>query len=152
MLLQHAGGEPFAAGAAQYAYRPATEHEIAPRITVEVEVAGLQLAAFVDTGGIYFVCPPVVELLLGLKPADSVGQDWILLRGQRIGGLLYRIPLTFIAAEGEDLTIDATAFIPQDAHLDWGSFPCILGMQGCLERLCFAVDPMNEIFYFGESS
>lgn len=30
------------------------------------------------------------------------------------------------------------------------SFPCIPGMYLCLERLRFAVDPLNEIFYFGE--
>jgi len=152
MLLQRSNGAPFAAGATEYQYRPATERETTPRITVEVEIAGLRLTAFVDTGGIYFICPSSIEHHLGLDFADSVGQDRLVLRNRTIQGSLYRIPLTILASEGEEVTINATAFVPQDAYLDWGEFPCILGMQGCLERIRFAVDPQNEIFYFGELS
>ena len=152
MLLQRGSGEPFATGAAQYGYRPATERETTPRIAVEVEIAGLQLTAFVDTGGVYFICPSSIGQYLDLQLADSLGQDRMLLRGRVVQGNLYRIPLTLLAAEGEDVTISTTAFVPQDTHLEWDDFPCILGMQGCLERLCCAVDPVNEVFYFGEAS
>jgi len=87
---------------------------------------------------------------LNLQPASVLFRDRVLLRGRLIAGSVYRLPLTFIAGEGASLMIEATTFIPHRERLEWDDFPCILGMQGCLERLCFAVDPMNETFYFGE--
>jgi hypothetical protein len=67
-----------------------------------------------------------------------------------VHGRLYRLNLTLLADEGEDLTIQTTAFVPEpDEAEGWGDMPCILGLYGCLERLRFAVDPHTEPFYFG---
>ena len=66
-------------------------------------------------------------------------------------GDLVRLAVTLLADPdcGVDLTVDATvAVIP-----DWPG-PIILGYQGFLERLRFALDPGNtldgELFFFGE--
>lgn len=47
--------------------------------------------------------------------------------------------------QGESLTLDVTAFLPDDR---W-NLPNMLGLTGCLERIRFAVDPANDLFYFG---
>ena len=65
-------------------------------------------------------------------------------------GRLYRLTLTLLADEGEDVTIQTTAFVPEPEEAEhWGDLPCILGLYGCLERARFAVDPRTEQFYFG---
>lgn len=151
-MLLRADGEPFATGAVNYLFRPATEQEHSLRITIDIRIRDFQSPAFIDTGGIYLICPPEVADVLDLQPQDVLFRERILLRGLSIGGSVYRLPLTLIADRGNSMLIEATAFVPDNEHLDWDDFPCILGMEGCLERLCFAVDPMNEIFYFGESS
>lgn len=149
MLLTFADGEPFAIGATHYVYRPATPHETTPRIMVEVEVGSLRFTAFVDTGGVYFLCDPAIARIMNLNSADGLGRESVSVRGRLITGVLHRLPVTMLAEEGEDVTIDATVLVPDDEHLDWDNFPCILGMQGCMERLRFAVEPAAETFYFG---
>jgi hypothetical protein len=72
--------------------------------------------------------------------ADSV----LLSRFGAVTGTLARLPLTLVAAEGDDLTVEATCFISED----WPG-PLVIGWKGCLERLRFALDPDDESFYFG---
>ena len=56
--------------------------------------------------------------------------------------------LTFMADEGEDVTVEATVFIPKIDPALW-FLPSFIGWTGCLERLRFAIDPLDETFYFG---
>jgi hypothetical protein len=59
------------------------------------------------------------------------------------------VPVTLVATGGESLTFEATAFLPEtETQGDW-ALPSFLGWQGCLERIRFAVDPAEEVFYFG---
>jgi hypothetical protein len=70
-----------------------------------------------------------------------------------VSGRLYRLSLTLLADEGEDVTIQTTAFLPEREEAEhWGDMPCLLGLHGCLERLRFAVDPRTEHFYFGPAA
>lgn len=64
-------------------------------------------------------------------------------------GALHRVPLTILASQGNTITIEATAFVPERAA-EGSNFPCVLGIYLCLDRLRFAVDPLHEVFYFGE--
>jgi hypothetical protein len=141
----------FAAGASYYDYRPVTHDDGAPRIVLHLLVADLEVAAYVDTGGLYLLCSHEVGQQLQLHPDESLGALRLLFRGIWYRGQLFRVPLTFIADEGEPLSIEVTAFIPRaDAEAAWPvEFPCILGMSGCLERLRFAIDPASDTFYFG---
>lgn len=151
MFLHFSNGEPFSTGATRYIYRPASNGETSPRILLTVAIEGVQSLAFVDTGGVYLLCNPHVAASLNLNPSDgeSYSVQW---RRDSITGSLHRVSLTLYAEDGESLTNEVTAFVP---HLDYkgqwvDDFPCILGMQGCLERFRFAVDPNNDVFYFGE--
>lgn len=149
MLLQFATGEPFATGAAPYAYVPASEREETPRITLDVLIGDLRTSAFVDTGGVYLICSPQIADALNLDPVTGLPAPNVLFRGMRLRGVLHRIPLTILASQGDTITLEATAFVP-DGSTEWLDFPCILGIYLCLDRLRFAIDPMNEVFYFGE--
>jgi predicted aspartyl protease len=151
MPLWYTDGSPFAIGAAPYTYCPATDRESTLRIFVTVDLGGVVTSAFVDTGGIYLWCPPqlAIELGLDLDEGEPVGP--ILSARGRFEGILLRIPLTLVAEEGNSLVIEPTVFVPSlkpGDHLP-EDFPCILGMQGCLERLRFAVDPSTDTFHFG---
>ena len=72
----------------------------------------------------------------------------MLVRGMRLEGSIIRLNMTLPADEGEDLTVDATAFIP-DVEEYWGDFPCFIGQLGFLERIRYALDPATDTFYFG---
>jgi hypothetical protein len=153
MSLRMASGEAFATGAALYNYRPATSAETAPRIVLAVAVGAYETSAFVDTGGLYFICAPPFARRLRLDHGQGQpASDRIRWRGESLKGVLHRLPLTLLAGEGENVTIEVTAFVPRvGRHQEWNDqLPCVLGMQYCLERLRFAVDPEHDMFYFGE--
>ena len=153
-MLYFDDGKPFATGSIPYTYRPIREEEASPRIIVNVLIGDLQISAYVDTGGVFLLCAPEVALHLGLEARNGIPTPRLLSRGAWLSGVLYRVSLTLPADQGIALTIDATAFVPEQApHQEWADdFPCILGMSGCLERLRFAIDPVRDTFYFGELS
>jgi|GEM_PF-409114 len=152
MLLQFTGGTLFATDAAPYAYLPVTARESAPRVILSIRLGEIETSAFVDTGGVYLLCAPQLAYRLGLNPQDGIPVPPLQWGRGRFDGALHRVNLTFIAADGDDLSIESTMFVPLlKAEEQWPEdFPCILGMQGCLERLRFAVDPSDDTFYFGE--
>ena len=62
----------------------------------------------------------------------------------RFSGALYRGPITLSADEGEALEVEATVFLSPDWH-----GPNFIGYEGLLQRIRFAVDPEDNLFYFG---
>lgn len=155
MPLFFADGEAFAVGAMPYQYRPATRAETTPRVILTVAIGNYRTAAFVDTGGVYLLCTPPLAQRLQLDPAQGTPASRNLFwRGDSLTGVLHRLPLTFHAAEGESMTIEVTAFVPQlKPDQEWDDeLMCILGMQGCLEFMRFAIDPRSDRFFFGELS
>jgi len=151
MTLTLPDGQPFATGVTAYQYRPATAQESTPRLVLEVAIDGVVTHAMVDTGGIYLVCHPRLATQLHLDTAEAIsGPRTILFRGVLVQGRLYRLTLTLLAQEGDDLVMQATAFVPEPEEEEgWGDLPSILGFYGCLERARFAVDPRTETFFFG---
>jgi hypothetical protein len=142
-LLTFSDGQPFATGAAGYDYLPATETESSVRLILQIELEGVSAAAIV-------VCAPKVARQLNLVPSASLGRIRLLIRGVSIMGHLYRLNVTFLARQGNDLTIDATVFGPDpEWEESWGDLPSFIGLGGCLERMRFAVDPGSDTFYFG---
>ncbi|MBC6475531.1 MAG: hypothetical protein GDA48_24260 [Hormoscilla sp. GM102CHS1] len=73
----------------------------------------------------------------------------MLVRGMRLEGKTIRLGMTLRAEVGENLTVDATAFIP-DVEEYWGEFPSFIGQNGFLDRIRYAVDSSTDMFYFGE--
>jgi hypothetical protein len=147
MLLLYDNQDPFATGAQPYQERPATETEAINRLFIEVEIGGFRTSAVIDTGAPYVVCAPDIAESIGLTPAAAIVPDQRLnVRGYPVRGNLYRIDLTLKAEEGDDVTVDATAFVPEE---EW-ALPSVIGWDGCLQRIRFGIDPVNEIFFFGE--
>lgn len=66
-------------------------------------------------------------------------------------GGFHRIQISLLADEGEAVSIEATAFIPDlDQNLTDEFLPrSFLGLTQCLEAVRFAIDPLSETFYFG---
>jgi hypothetical protein len=149
-LLAFADGQSFATGASKYEYIPATRLETHVRIMLQVELEGIKTQAMLDTGAPYVVISPRLVPLLNLPPALALEQIVLNIRGSSVSGDLYRVGLLFTATQGEPLTIDATVFIPHvELDQDWSRFPSFIGLNGCLERMRFAVDPAADTFYFG---
>ena len=97
------------------------------------------------------MCHPGLATQLHLEPTEAIsGPRTLLFRGVLVQGRLYRLTLTLRAQAGDDLTVQATAFVPEPQEEEsWGELPSILGFYGCLERVRFAVDPRTETFFFG---
>ncbi len=149
-FLAFTDGEPFATGFIEYNYQPATEHELEPRIMFQVAIENRRVTAILDTGAPYVVCNPSLTRELGLLPVLALTQMRLLIRGVSVTGRLYRLNLTFLATQGNDLTVETTAFVPDPEWEErWGNLPSFIGLNGCLERMRFAVDPGSDTFYFG---
>lgn len=115
-------------------------------IPVYLPDLGERYRALVDTGAPYvtFGRDFVEELKPKLEPVQGVT---LLTRHGRREGQVCRITLQLVPneGEGESLTIDSLAFL-----CDWpDSGSIILGYQGFLNRLQFAIDPTQRRFYFG---
>lgn len=150
MSLCFSDGRQFSRGSCPYDHRPATDQEMSPRIMIQVEISGLSTYAMVDTGGVYLICHPEFANLLDLHDADALEEQTLLIpRYGQVKGTLYRIPLKLLAAEGNSHKIMVTAFVPQPTGGYAPPFPPVMGLQCCLERLRFAVDPYDDTFYFG---
>ncbi|HEX8906688.1 MAG TPA: hypothetical protein VF771_17690 [Longimicrobiaceae bacterium] len=147
--LLHASGEVFANGEARFSSRPATEGERLSRMLIEIQLAGVSSPAVLDTGGAYLVIDPGVGHRLGLTVDAALGHDRIVIRGFTVEGTIHRVPVTLSAHTGEPLTFEATAFWPDIPMGAQWTLPTYLGWQGCLERIRFAVDPGEELIYFG---
>jgi hypothetical protein len=148
-MLSFLDGEPFSCGSQPYAYRPAIATDSSNRIIIEVEVQGQRTYAMLDTGAPYVICNPNMARRLGLDPAAALEPKKLFIRGKTIEGWLHRLDLTLRAEEGDELIIDATAFVPSVVETQWPGLPAIVGLEGCLERVRFAFDTSNETFYFG---
>jgi len=149
MLLQFPNGEPFATGAIGYQYRPVTENETTNRLLLQVDVENVLAEAVVDTGAPYSIIAPRIARMAGLNQVKPLERITMLVRGMRLEGKTIRLGMTLRAEVGENLTVDATAFIP-DVEEYWGEFPSFIGQNGFLDRIRYAVDSSTDMFYFGE--
>ncbi len=117
------------------------------KIYIAVKFANLaKTFAILDTGSPWCI--------LSKEQAKEINPDYknealeprcLNIRGEKTEGVLIRLPITLIAEEGEDITIDGTVFVPQDER----DIPNFIGLGGFLERIKFAVDPQINAFYFG---
>lgn len=145
-LLSFATGEPFASGAAGYSSNPGIGTW--SRIMISIRIEGtrtLETTAMVDTAAPYMVCRRDVADSVGLKYSEFGETDEINIRGVTVEGSLHRVPLSFLAEQGDDLTIEASVFVPRYIELPHS----FIGLTSCLESVFFAVDPFQEMFYFG---
>jgi hypothetical protein len=114
-----------------------------------VEIEGQPASAVVDTGGAYFILNPAIAAKLPLGRDTVVHRDRLVIRGVTCSGSVHRLPVTLPASAGEPLTFEATAFVPELDEGEVWPVPSYLGWQGCLDRIRFAIDPVDEVVYFG---
>lgn len=151
MTLKLENGQSFAQGSSPFRCAPATEKERSLRIFVPIQIDNLPTEAMIDTGGIYLICNPEIARRLELDPKDRLENEEVWIRGERVRGTLHRCFLTLLAEKGCNVQLEATVFAPQSESQMLWDLPPIMGFQGCLERMRFAVDPTpgRETFYFG---
>jgi hypothetical protein len=137
-------GLPFATGAAGYVDH-GERWEPDARIFVQVELKPVgRFLAMVDTAAPWCILKPelashVEAHLERLRPATLIS------RLGKTKGWLYRGDMTILADRGEPLDIDAVIFLSPD----WKG-ENFIGYGGVLQRICFAVDPGANLFYFGD--
>ena len=102
--------------------------------------------AQLDTGAAWSILAPDTAIAAQV-PLQSEHPAVLHTRFGTKHGHLVRIPLTFIAEEGESLETDGTFFITPD----WPDGLNFLGYSGLLDSFRFALDPQVNIFFFGPS-
>lgn len=139
----------FACGAMYYADRY-PEHEQTNLFVIPVIIVAHQQKAhaIVDTGSPWCVFDPNIIDFGAIQDDDTIQRERLMIRGTVYEGRLLRVGVRLDADTGEPLEVDATAFIPDLDDDEW-LHPNFIGMEGLLSRICFAVDPYENTFYFG---
>jgi hypothetical protein len=117
-------------------------------VAVECRVAGLPaIHGLLDTASQRCLLPPTIAIALGCDLDPDPAVPPYSTRYGTIPGRLERLPMAFVAEDGEDADVDATWFVSEQ----WPG-PLVIGWTGCLERIAFALDPTpeEEFFYFGK--
>jgi hypothetical protein len=121
-------------------------HRLLVAVPCQIGSSTTTVYALLDTAAEWCVLPAAMIEELG-EGVEQVALPVTL--HTRLGlcsGHLARISLQFVAEAGVSPTIEATwAVCP-----DWTG-PAVIGWKGCLERLCFALEPDDEAFYFDVS-
>jgi hypothetical protein len=147
-LIDSSGAE-FATGQFPCFTAHATPGDRLNRLFVYVRIGEAQCPAVIDTGGAFLVVDPDLAMRVGLDRKAAIAHERVNIRGFVHHGTIHRMPLTLLATTGESLTFEATAFVPELEHGETWPLPSYLGWQGCLDRIRFAVDPADEVVYFG---
>jgi hypothetical protein len=141
-------GEQFTQGSQPYSYAPLAGGKDL-RVLLEIVIDGFRTQAMLDTGAAFFVCEPSIANRLNLDPDTAIDRAKLHIRGTYVRGLLYRLDFTLVAELGAELTISATTFIP-DPDEAWPGLPSIVGLEGCFDRVRFALDTSDDTLYFGQ--
>jgi hypothetical protein len=100
--------------------------------------------AQIDTGAAWSVLDPLIAKRLGYLDLDGERTKLDTRLGRKVG-VLARLPVQFLADDGENYTTEGTFFISSD----WPSGRTFLGYSGLLDGMRFALDPQANHFYFG---
>jgi hypothetical protein len=135
----------FATGASTFAdTAPGTQFEARIFVPVRVGSLDVDVTAMLDTAAPWCVLEGALASLLADRNVVLVQRQKLSSRLGNYTGDLCRTSITLLADEGDSLTVEATVFV----CADW-SGPNVIGYNGLLERIRFAVDPSLNTFYFG---
>lgn len=141
-------GENFTTGCSTYVDN--YPGDITTKIRVKVKFSTLPICqAILDTGSPYpILLKEQADVLKIDLESQSLRNFTLDIRGNHVVGSLIRLPVTLIADEGDSLEIESTVFIP-DEEL---TIPNFIGYDGLLQRVRFAINPLNGTnkFYFGQ--
>ncbi len=141
----------FASAFTHYADHYAGEEEHA-RMVVPIRLKNVRhpVMAIVDTGSPWCVLDPEIVRLVGVSGQDEyVSKEPVKIRGYKFQGKLFRMGISLQIEEGESFEVDATVFVPTLLAGEQWRHPNFLGLTGFLERVRFAIDPEESVFYFG---
>ena len=121
------------------------------QIVLPINLAGLiTIQAVVDTGSTWCVLNPELIGLLGDAVEDTYAPAELLtVRGEHYTGRLVRLPMGLQAEIGDDVEVEATAFVPTLSPDEIWHFPDFIGLVGFLQRIRIAIDPSENVLYFG---
>lgn len=146
------GPDAFACGVVRYLDRYGDETE--PRLVIPVRYNNRELSfAIVDTGAPWCIISPEIadnleiDRTVGYRPSRPLS-----VRGFRYEGWLCRVPIRFEPSQGQSLDVETTAFIPSLPPGESWPLPNFIGLDGILFRIRFALDPAENLFYFGPLS
>jgi hypothetical protein len=149
LLIEHG----FAVGSTPFEDRyPGDEHNARIVLTVTPE-DGPSTPMIVDTGAPWCILGPELAEAWGTtfheiyRPSERLN-----IRGISYTGRLVRATIVLKATSGEDLALEATIFIPDVEPGETWNLPNFLGLDGLLNRIRFAVDPTENVFYFGPAN
>jgi hypothetical protein len=118
-------------------------HRLLVSVSCQIEAQEVLIEALVDTASEWCV---IKEDLLPRHAAESASERTMLsTRFGLIEGHLVRAAITFPGTESDDLRVEGTWFV----SADWTG-PPVLGWKGVLDRMRFAVDPVEGWLYFSE--
>lgn len=141
-------GRDFTCGCARFVDHSPDNPEPTAKIFIKVrfEESPILSLAQLDTAAAWSVLDP--ETADALDLLNRPGEPAVL--HTRLGlrhGKLIPVKCSFLADEGrgDALETEATFFVTED----WPPGKCFLGYSGLLERIRFAVDARENLFYFG---
>ena len=141
-------GENFTTGCSTYVDNyPGDETN---KIRIKVQFSTLPPChAILDTGSPFPILLKQQADELEIDLSQSLRDTVLYIRGHRVTGSLIRLPVMLIADEGDSLEIESTVFIPDEEI----TIPNFIGYDGLLQRIRFAIDPLNGVnkFYFGDN-
>lgn len=141
----------FAIGATRYEdYYPGDDKQA--RIVLSLAPASNSEAAtemIVDTGSPWCILDPELCEVWGLDSGGYIPSSPLWIRGERCEGQLVRATVALQAAHGKELIIEATFFVPLLSLDNTWNYPNFIGLDGFLNRIRFAIDPAENVFYFG---
>lgn len=139
-------GTTFCSGLSRFRDHLRKHEEPTAKIFVKVDIGSFEgtILAELDTGAAWSILPPKIAALMGIDASEGEPATMSTRLG-RLRGHLVKIPVRFVADEGESFELDGTFFISPD----WRSDRCFLGYSGLLDVVRFAVDPSVNHFYFG---
>ena len=117
-------------------------------IAIKINLFTIQPALFVnamvDTGSEWNVWNGEIAQCYDLDPQEG-SQVQMSTRLGKFNGRLVRCGFKIVGEEQESIFIEGTWF-----HCPEWPGPTVIGWTGALERLRFAVDPSESLFYFSE--
>ncbi len=98
--------------------------------------------ALLDSAAAWPICRKELRDNLGLVGRDSLERVILSTRFGRIRGYLDRCRITLVSEFGSELSIDGTVVFSEE----WEG-PNVIGWNGCLERIRFALDPSLDMIF-----
>ena len=140
-------GERFSVGRATYLDELPLAAGRSARVYIRIAVEGMDepFLALLDTGAEWSILDREIAESLGLTDANS--QPYTLRHaGGTSAGKLIRTTVRVLADEGDDLTVEATVFVP-DENLAFGRN--FIGYSSFLDQVRLGIDPQQNHIYFG---